>query len=456
MSTPAAHGPVPSLRQMAWHQRPLYGFIHFGLNTFTDREWGRGDEDPALFDPADLDCRQWVEAAKAGGLKALILTAKHHDGFCLWPTATTPHNVGRSPFRDGAGDVVRELAEACGEGGLGFGIYCSPWDRNHPAYGQDGYVEVYHAQLRELLTGYGELCELWLDGANGGSGYYGGAWEERRIDPKTYYHLDAIHAMCRELQPGAMLFSDTGPDLRWVGNERGVGGFTNWAKVCPEGFYLGGSDDAARFPAGDADGTVWRPAEVDVSIRPGWFWHPTEQPRSGTELFEIWLSSVGRNAFLLLNLAPDRRGRIPEEDVVELTRFRAEVESFEAVDLARGSPVEATSTGAGDPVHLVDGDPQSWWASDERTAALTVDLGAAHALAGIRLEEAIAFGQRVERFSVEVRTCGDHWTEMAQGTTIGSQRILPLRPVAGDAVRVRILAAQAPPVLGRIGISAGT
>ena len=214
MTTPTIHGPVPSPRQIAWHRRELYGFIHFTQNTFTDKEWGYGDEDPAGFNPTELDCQQWVAAAKAGGLTALILTAKHHDGFCLWPTATSTHNVSRSPFRGGQGDVVRELSDACRAGGIGFGLYCSPWDRNHAAYGRPDYVDVYHAQWRELLTHYGPLCEIWFDGANGGDGYYGGAREKRSIDAKTYYRFDELWALCRKLQPDAVMFSDGGPDVR--------------------------------------------------------------------------------------------------------------------------------------------------------------------------------------------------------------------------------------------------
>jgi alpha-L-fucosidase len=422
MTTELAHGPVPSARQRAWHRRECYGFVHFSPNTFTDKEWGYGDESPAIFNPEQLDCRQWVAAAKAGGLTGLILTAKHHDGFCLWPTATTDHHVGHSPFRGGKGDVVRELSEACAQGGIGFGVYCSPWDRNHPEYARPAYTSVYHAQVRELLTSYGPLFEIWFDGANGGDGYYGGAREKRSIDRGTYYRFDDLWALCRQYQPDACIFSDAPTDLRWCGNESGYANFICWAKTRPDGFEAGKDWDWARLIAGDPDGTIWRPVEVDVSIRPGWFWHPTEQPRSGDELFQIWLNSVGRGAGLNLNLPPDRRGLIPTEDVAALTRFRNRIADFTAVDLTATGKVTAL------PEQII------------------VEFGRDERIGGIRIEEAIESGQRVSAFAVDIRRW-KHWYEWARGTTIGAQRILALAGADGDAVRVRILESQAPAVL---------
>ena len=446
-AAPIPHGPVPSAAQLAWHHRELYGFIHFTVNTFTDREWGYGDEPESAFAPEALDCRQWVAAAKAGGLSALILTAKHHDGFCLWPSATTTHTVARSPFRDGKGDVVRELAEACREAGLGFGLYCSPWDRNHAEYGRPGYAEAFHAQWRELLTAYGPLCELWFDGANGGDGFYGGAREKRAIDRRTYYRMEELWATCRRLQPGAVMFSDAGPDVRWCGNEAGFAGTTHWAKVRPEGFFPGEVEQQQRLIEGDPDGSVWRPAEVDISLRPGWFWHPHERAHSAESLFAMWQASVGRGAGMLLNLTPDRRGLIPEADVVELTRFRGLVDAFTAVDLARGR-------GAGALAALTDGDRATWWSAEVCPAEVVIELGRDVRIGGIRIEEAITFGQRIEGFAVDVRAWGG-WFEFARGTTIGAQRILPLAPARGDAVRLRILVSQAPPVLSRVMVYAG-
>jgi alpha-L-fucosidase len=453
MPDPIPHGPVPSPRQLAWHRRETYGFVHFTMNTFTDREWGFGDEDPARFAPSALDCRQWVDAARAGGLKALILTAKHHDGFCLWPTATTTHNISRSPFRDGKGDLVRELAEACREAGLAFGLYCSPWDRNNPAYGTPAYVDLYHAQVRELLTSYGPLCEFWFDGANGGDGFYGGAREKRTIDARTYYRFPELWAMCHRLQPGAVLFSDAGPDVRWCGNEQGLAGRTNWCRISPEGFAPGLVDQPDLLPAGDPQGTVWRPSEVDISIRPGWFWHHNERPHCADALFDIWLASVGRNAGMLLNLTPDRRGLIPSEDHASLLGMRQRIDAFQAIDLARGRPITAEGAADGGIGHLVDGDEATWWAAPSTTASITIDLGETGVLGGIRLEEAITFGQRVEAFVVEAKMY-QSWHELERGTTIGAQRILALPAIRPSAVRVRVLAAQAPPVLRRIAIYA--
>ena len=445
MNTPSTYGPTPTSRQLAWHRRGTFGFVHFTQNTFTDREWGYGDEAPAGFAPSALDCRQWVAAAKAGGLSALILTAKHHDGFCLWPTATTTHSVAHSPFRDGKGDVVRELSEACREGGIGFGIYCSPWDRNHSAYGSPEYVDVYHAQWRELLTQYGPLCEVWFDLANGGDGYYGGAREKRSIDPATYYRWTELYAMVRQLQPDAAMFSDVGPDVRWCGNESGYTGITSWAKVNPVG-SAPGEVDKQRLIVGDPDGSLWRPAEACVSIRPGWFWHPTERARTGENLFKVWLTSVGRGAGLNLNIPPDRRGLIPETDVLELRRFHNLVDTFTAVDLANGR-----ATGEFSP--LTDGRRDTYWAATEPTTEIVIDLGQNADLGGLWIEEAITFGQRIETFAVDARKWGG-WFEIARGATIGAQRILDLTPINADAVRIRILASQAPAVLSRIMVFA--
>ncbi len=453
---PLAHLPVPNAAQLAAHRRGVYGFIHFTTNTFTDHEWGFGDESPATFNPSALDAHQWVAAAQSGGLRGLILTAKHHDGFCLWPTATTAHHVGASPFRGGQGDVVGELAAACRAAGLELGLYCSPWDRHHAAYGTPEYVAVYHAQVRELLTLYGELFEFWFDGANGGDGWYGGARDTRRIDARSYYRFDELWTECHARQPGAVLFSDAGPDIRWCGNERGICGTTNWAKVRLDGFAPGVVDDMERLAHGDADGSVWRGVEVDVSIRPGWFWHPNEQPKSGSELFGLWLSSYGRGSTFLLNLTPDRRGLIPNEDLAALADFRARVQAFTAVDVARGKPVTTDFARANCPGScLVDGDDATAWAMDNgvTSASATVDFGAEERIAGVRLDELIALGQRVESFAIDV--WHGHWLEVHRGTTVGAQRIIALPAARTGRLRLRILASQACPVLSRLSVYAG-
>ena len=312
---PAPHGPLPSERQLIRHTNEFYGLLHFGMNTFTDKEWGDGSEDESIFNPTDFDAEQIARAAKDGGITGLILTAKHHDGFCLWPSQYTEHSVKNSKWRQGKGDVVREISEACRKHGLRFGVYLSPWDRNHKDYGQAEYLRYFQNQLRELLTNYGPIAEVWFDGANGGDGYYGGARERRNIDRKTYYDWPKTWQIVRDLQPMACMFSDAGPDVRWVGNERGVAGETCWATLNAADFIPGVADEK-RLNHGDRPGTHWIPVECDVSIRSGWFYHEKEDAKVKTpgQLVELYYKSIGRGAVLLLNIPPDRRGRIHEDD----------------------------------------------------------------------------------------------------------------------------------------------
>ncbi len=443
---------TPSPRQLRWHQLEQYGFLHFTLNTFTDREWGYGDESPVDFNPSHLDCDQWVTAAKAGGLKGLIFTAKHHDGFCLWPTRTTEHNISHSPFRDGKGDLARELSDACKEGGIGFGIYCSPWDRNHPEYGRDAYVEVYHEQWRELLTDYGPLFEVWLDGANGGDGYYGGARETRSIDPATYYRNHELLEMFRELQPDAVVAGGPNADLRWCGNEHGFTSFTNWATVSVNESLTQGARDQASVQ-GTPEGNTWRPTEVDVSIRRGWFWHPEERPHEPETLFKIWLSSVGRGAGLLLNLAPNRKGLIPPEDVRTLMRYKQMVDEFCAVDLGPGCTLQVEAQP--DPSPLVDGNPDTVWKTTSEEVEIVFEFGEDLPVTGLRIAEEIQWGQRILSWSLDIQTWGA-WFEAARGTTIGAQRLIRLEAASGSALRFRVERALAPAVLKQIQIFCGT
>jgi alpha-L-fucosidase len=457
MQPPAPHLPVPSPRQLRWHAMEFFGFLHFSVNTFTDREWGYGDESPSVFNPTALDCRQWARVARDAGMTGLILTAKHHDGFCLWPSRFTEHSVKNSPWKDGKGDVVREFVDACAEFGLNAGLYLSPWDRNHAEYGRPAYVDYYRAQLEELCTSYGDLFEIWFDGANGGDGYYGGARETRAIDAKTYYGYENLWALVRQLQPGAVMFSDAGPDVRWVGNESGYASATCWAKIRTEGITPGKVDVYDRLAWGEADGTVWRPAEVDVSLRPGWFWHETEAPRVLSELLAIHDASIGRGCSLLLNLPPDRRGLIPDEDIVRLQEYRAALDARFARDVAAGKAVTASDT-RGDafaPGCVTDGNPDSYWAAsdDTRAATLTIDLGGATRIDAVRLEEYIPLGQRVSAFAVDV-ALWEQWIEMAVGTTIGPRRLLTFPPVSAMKVRIRLLDAQACPTLRRVSVYA--
>jgi len=454
--SPAPYGPLPSERQLAWHELEYYGFLHFTVNTFTDKEWGYGDESPTIFNPSKMDIQQWVRVAKAAGMKGLIITAKHHDGFCLWPSAYTEHSVKASPWKGGKGDVLRDLSQACEAEGLKFGVYLSPWDRNHADYGKPEYIEYYRKQLRELLTNYGDVFEVWFDGANGGTGYYGGAKAERKIDRKTYYDWDNTWAIVRELQPEAVMFSDAGPDIRWVGNESGVAEETCWARVKPEGVYPGIADQRL-LTTGEEDGTVWRPAEVDVSIRPGWFYHASqdEQVKSLDHLLDIYYSSVGMGCNLLLNVPPDRRGLIHETDEAQLMALRKVLDLTFDRDLALGKPVQASNTRGNldhfSVSHLTDGNRDTYWATDDdvHEASVEVDLRGRVPFNRIRIQEHIALGQRIEAFEVDARVEGT-WQRIASGTTIGPRRILKTETVKADSLRVRITQCPVCPTLSTL------
>jgi len=451
---PAPSGAVPSARQLAWHDLQFYGFIHFTVNTFTDKEWGYGDEPERTFNPTALDARQWARVARDAGMKGLIITAKHHDGFCLWPSRYTTHSVKSSPWRDGKGDLVRDLAQACREYGLKLGIYLSPWDRNHAEYGRPAYLEYYRNQLRELLTNYGPVFEVWFDGANGGDGYYGGARETRRIDNTTYYDWDNTRAIVRELQPQAVMFSDAGPDVRWVGNERGVAFETSWYAINRAGIFPG-DPTYTKKAAGRPDGADWVPPEVDVSIRPGWFYHAAEDAKVKTidQLVAIYEQSIGRGANLLLNLPPDRRGLIPDPDVERLTAFARRITATYATDLARQARAASDQTRGGSSSRFAatrvnDGDPQSYWATDDGVAAggVTLTWPRAVTLDRVALGEAVALGQRVSAWTVEAEVDGA-WTPVAEGTTIGIRRIATFAPVTTARLRVSITHALACPTL---------
>lgn len=457
---PAAYGPVPSPRQLRWHEMEIYGFLHFSLNTFTDKEWGYGDESPALFDPSHFDAEQIVSAAHAAGMKGLILTAKHHDGFCLWPSKFTEHSVKHSPWRGGRGDVVREISDTCRRRGLRFGVYLSPWDRNRADYGRPEYVAYFRDQLRELLTGYGEVFEVFLDGANGGDGFYGGARETRRIDRESYYDWPATFTLIRELQPDAVIFSDAGPDVRWVGNERGFAGETSWA-TSNSGDFVPGRADEARLNRGDRPGSHWVPAECDVSIRPGWFHHAREDDkvRTARDLVDLYYASVGRGASLNLNLPPDRRGRIHENDVRSLRGFRAALDATFATNLAAGAHTATSSVRGGGrdarflPRNVIDGSRDSYWAADDRstTPELTLDLGSEVTFNVVRLREYLPLGQRVEAFALD-RWQGGAWVPFATATSIGNSRLVRGAPVTTSKLRLRITQAPAAPAISELAL----
>lgn len=459
LAPPVPYGAVPTPRQLRWHEMEIYAFVHFSPNTFTDREWGYGDESPRIFNPTDFNADQIVSALKAAGMKGVILTAKHHDGFCLWPTKTTTHNISRSPWRGGRGDVVREFAAACRRHQIKFGVYLSPWDRNNADYGRPEYIKIYREQLRELLTRYGPLFEIWHDGANGGDGYYGGARETRRIDPVSYYDWPQTWELIRQLQPNAVIFSDAGPDVRWVGNEKGIAGDPSWSTVNPLGFYPGASGINERLMHGERGGTVWRPAECDVSIRPGWFWHEKENERVKTpaQLLDLYYASVGRGASFLLNVPPDRRGRLHENDVQSLREFGKLLRGTFAVNHAARAAATASNVRGNarrfGPVNVTDNNLASYWATDDNvtTAELVLNLAGAKTFNVVRLRENISLGQRIEAFTVEVWK-DNKWAVFGVGTSVGAQRLLRGQTVTSNRVRLRITKAAASPCISELSL----
>lgn len=457
VTPPAAVLPVPSAKQLAWHRMELNAFIHFTTNTFTGREWGEGSEPETVFNPAAVHADQWIETLKQAGFKGVILTAKHHDGFCLWPSKYTEHSVKNSPWKAGKGDVVKDVSDAARRAGLKFGVYLSPWDRNRADYGQPSYINYYRNQLRELFTQYEPVFEMWFDGANGGSGYYGGANETRKINGATYYDWPATLAMVRNIQPQVLFFSDAGPDLRWVGNERGTAGETNWNTISNDTLYAGKGGIENLLNTGSEDGTKWVPAEVDVSIRNGWFYHAAEDSlvKTPEQLLDIYLTSVGRGSTLLLNVPPDQRGFFHEADVAALQGFRKLLTTEFKTNLARGASVKASTYRGRAALYaaskLVDGNAETYWATDDgvTTASIEVDLKKQKPIKYVVLQEYIKLGQRVKSFSVE-RWDGQQWLLAAEGTTIGYKRILKLEPANASKIRVNIKSSKAGPVLSNL------
>jgi alpha-L-fucosidase len=449
----AAVGAVPTPQQLAWQRSETALFLHFGVNTFTNREWGDGTEDPRIFNPTRLDARQWTRAAREGGFKTVILTAKHHDGFCLWPSAQTDHSVKSSPWRDGKGDLVREFVDACRAEGLGAGLYLSPWDRHEPSYGDSPrYNDFYIAQLTELLTNYGPLVEVWFDGANG----------EGPNGKKQTYDWPRIHQTVRRLQPDALMFSDAGPDIRWIGNERGTAGDPNWCAVDPAIVPQPGLSSpaiAASLQHGEPHGTVWRPGEADVSIRPGWFWHPAEDARVRTpeNLMDLYFSSVGRNANLLLNVPPTTEGLVHATDVARLAEFATRRAALFARDLAAGARAVASAGTPSDASLVTDGNPDSSWGpgTGNNSGWVELDLGSPTTFDVVRLEEAIAGGQTVERYRL-LASSGGEWREVTAGTTIGHTKLDRVAPTTATRVRLEVTGFDQPRISGVRLYSSGT
>ena len=441
-----------------------YAFLHFTVNTFTDKEWGYGDEDPSVFNPTNFDADAIMADLAAGGMTGIILTAKHHDGFCLWPTRTTDHCIRKSAWRGGKGDVVRDIAEAARRARLRFGVYVSPWDRNNAHYGKPEYIAIYREQLRELLTGYGGIFELWHDGANGGDGYYGGAREKRLIDKTTYYHWPETWAMVRSLQPQAVIFSDVGPDIRWIGNEKGIAGETCWETFAPVGEHGGpaapGDVRTSESVTGTRNAPHWIPPECDVSIRPGWFWHASENGRVKTpgQLLDLYFKSVGRGASLLLNVPPDRRGLLHENDAASLKEFgKLRREMFRTNLAARAKATASNVRGRSrefGPQNLVDGERDTYWATDDGATTPTVEFEfpASVSFRVIRLRESIRLGQRVDAFAVDAWS-GGAWRTVAEATSIGNCRLLETSgPVETNRVRLRITASPVSPALSEFAL----
>jgi alpha-L-fucosidase len=452
-NTPKPYGVIPSARQLSWQEKEMYVIMHFTPTTFQNKEWGFGDADPAIFNPTHFNANNIAAAVKAGGFKGITLVAKHHDGFALWPTKSTEYNISKSPFRDGKADLVKEMMLATTKTGLAFGIYCSPWDRNNANYSKPAYInEVFYQQLNELYSNYGQLFTVFYDGANGGDGYYGGAKEKRSIDASTYYNYEKIWTIVREKQPGAAIFSDIGPDVRWVGNESGFAAETSWSTFTPlspskdkkpsPGFVI-----ESTLPTGTRDGAYWTPAECDVPLRPGWFYHPEQDGKTKTpaQLLNIYYQSVGRSASLDLGIAPMPNGELHPDDIKSLKEFGAILMKTFATNFAVGAKIQATNIRANSslyaPEKLIDNDRYSYWATDDSVthADLVFQLKKKSRFNVIRLRENIKLGQRIEAVAIDI-WLNNQWKEIGQATSIGGNRLIHLQEhVETNKVRLRIL-----------------
>ena len=447
------YGVLPSKDQVAWQQMEYYMFVHFGPNTFTNVEWGNGKENPKVFNPSDVDCRQWAATAKAAGMKGIIITAKHHDGFCLWPSKYSTHTVRESLWKDGKGDILRELSDACREYDLKFGVYLSPWDQNHPDYGTPQYNEVFSNTLDEVLSGYGEVFEQWFDGANGGEGHEG---------KKQVYDWDMFHKTVYRNQPHAIIFSDVGPGCRWMGNERGVAGETNWSTLNITGFTPGrGAPPTEALNTGQQGGEAWVPAETDVSIRPGWFYSPetNDKVKSVEKLMDIYYTSVGRNSNLLLNVPPDRRGRIHATDSARLMDFRRAREEAFADNLAIKASLKVSSTrndaanskNSFNAYNVLDDNYETYWTTNdnELNPSIEVDLKKVQSINRLLLQEYIPLGQRVKSFNVKYWDAKKKaWADLISATTIGYKRILRFPAVSTRKLKIEFDALACPVISG--------
>ncbi len=452
---------VPTARQLRWQQLELVAFFHFGINTFTNKEWGTGKENPALFNPTSLNVKQWVRVAKEAGFKQVIFTAKHHDGFCLWPTKTTQHSVVSSPWKNGQGDVVKEIAEACKVYGMGFGIYLSPWDMNATSYGTEAYNDFFTTQLSELLSNYGRIDEVWFDGANG----------EGPNGKKQVYDFDRWYKLIRKLQPSAVI-AIMGPDVRWVGTETGYGRDEEWSVVpannLDEAAIAGNSQTSIAFkPEGDrrgddlgsrakimnAKGLVWYPAETDVSIRPGWFYHPEEdnKVKSPEKLLDIYFNSVGKNSVLLVNIPPDKNGLINDADIKSLKEWTRLREGIFKQNFAKGAAVFAKKDKK--IKNILDADYKTYYTTKgkDTSAIIELRLKKKYRFNILMLQENISVGQRIEKFKMEYWD-GAKWVRATEGTTVGYKRLLKFKTVTTKKIRLNIISARLNPTIAEIGL----
>jgi len=448
--------PIPTAQQLEWQQLETYAFIHFGLNTFNDMEWGYGNSLSYTFNPTSIDCEQWVLTLKAAGMKGVIFTAKHHDGFCLWPTETTDYSIKNTYYKDGQGDLVRELSEACKKHDLKFGIYVSPWDRHQAEYGYQGYVDIYHKQIEELTSNYGELFEFWFDGANGGTGWYGGADEMRSIVAEKYYNYEKAREIVWSHSPNAAIFGGTVPTLRWVGNEKGFAEPTQWCMYKTDFQSL---NDEKSLVKGFKDGNAWLPAEVDVSIRPGWFYHESEdaQVRTVEQLMDLYYNSVGHNANLLLNFPVNQEGRIPSIDSANAVNWYQKLQKDFSNNHLKGSKVTASNTRSMrfGPKYVTDEDYTTYWATEDGVtrAELIFDFPQTTAFNRLLLQEYVPLGQNVESFCLDYYANGK-WLPIEVNeptTTIGYKRLIRFQTVKADKLRIRFKVFKGTLCINRVG-----
>jgi len=459
---PAPYGPTPSEGQLQWHDVDFYGMICISTITYTDQEWGYGDEPASLFNPEKFDARQIVGVMKEAGMKGVLIVAKHHGGFCLWPTATTDYSVKSSPWRDGKGDMLRDFSDAAREAGLKFGVYLSPWDCNDADYGTPVYLERYRQQLRELHTRYGDTFLSWFDGANGGRGYYGGAREIRQIDRSTYYDWDNTWAMVRQWQPHSAIFSDVGLDVRWVGNEKGLAGDPCWATYTPEAPDGGkpscGFTKYEQGVNGHRNGKYWMPAECDVPIRPGWFYHAAQDDlvKSPKTLFDLYFMSVGRGCALDIGLAPDKSGLFHPNDVASLQGLGRLLKETFSTNLAGDAKVKVNGTRGNSktfsPSNLLDKNPNTYWSVNDNTTngEIIIEFRKPTLFNIISLREYLPLGQRIDNITVETFN-GKEWQPFDQATSIGACRLLRGQPVETSKIRITT-SGPVCPALSEVGV----